>query len=89
MRVGGYLEHRWDAHLRHAAADLDRERRGAVSVAVPLGLVPRARRVADLQQGKRALAEEAFLQLITVHPNSPSAQDNLRLVRKQRAVNVI
>ena len=37
----------------------------------------------------QARAGRGGLQLITVHPNSPSAQDNLRLVRKQRAVNVI
>ena len=42
-----------------------------------------------LQQGKLALAEKAFLQLIAVHPNSPSAQGNLRLVREQRSLNVI
>ena len=41
------------------------------------------------RQGKLALAEEAFQQLITVHPNSPSAQENLLLVKERRAVNVI
>ena len=76
-----YLVGNTDASIEDIKRTLELEPRhfGALS---GLGLV-------YLQQGKLALAEEAFLQLITVHPNSPSAQDNLRLVRKQRAVNVI
>ena len=42
-----------------------------------------------LQQGKLALAEEAFEQLIAIHPNSTAAQRNLRRVRQQRKQNVI
>lgn len=76
-----YLVGNTDASIEDIKRALELEPRhfGALS---GLGLV-------YLQQGKLALAEEAFLQLITIHPNSPSAQDNLRLVREQRAVNVI
>tara|TARA_S200000501_G_C20568589_1_gene631905 strand:+ start:157 stop:726 length:570 start_codon:yes stop_codon:yes gene_type:complete len=76
-----YLVGNADASIEDIRRTLELEPRhfGALS---GLGLV-------YLQQGKLALAEEAFLQLIKVHPNSPSAQDNLRLVREQRAVNVI
>ena len=42
-----------------------------------------------LQQGKLALAEAAFERLIAIHPNSPAAQNNLRLVRERRAQSVI
>ena len=76
-----YLVGNTDASIGDIKRTLELEPRhfGALS---GLGLV-------YLQQGKLALAEEAFLQLITVHPNSHSAQVNLRLVREQRAVNVI
>ena len=76
-----YLVGNTDASIEDIKKALELEPRhfGALS---GLGLV-------YLQQGKLALAEEAFLQLIAVHPNSPSAQDNLRLVREQRAVNLI
>ena len=75
-----YLVGNTDASIKDIKRTLELEPRhfGALS---GLGLV-------YLQQGKLALAEEAFLQLITVHPNSPSAQDNLRLVREQRAANM-
>ena len=76
-----YLVGNTDASIEDIKKTLELEPRhfGALS---GLGLV-------YLQQGKLALAEEAFQQLITVHPNSPSAQENLRLVKEQRAVNVI
>lgn len=76
-----YLVGNTDASIEDIKRTLQLEPRhfGALS---GLGLV-------YLQQGKLALAEEAFQQLITVHPNSPSAQENLRLVKEQRAVNVI
>lgn len=76
-----YLVGNSDASIEDIKRTLELEPRhfGALS---GLGLV-------YLQQGKLALAEEAFQQLITVHPNSPSAQENLRLVKEQRAVNVI
>ena len=75
-----YLVGNTDASIKDIKRTLELEPRhfGALS---GLGLV-------YMQQGKLALAEEAFLQLITVHPNSPSAQDNLRLVREQRAANM-
>ena len=76
-----YLVGNTDASIEDIKKTLELEPRhfGALS---GLGLV-------YLQQGKLALAEEAFQQLIMVHPNSPSAQENLRLVKEQRAVNVI
>ena len=76
-----YLVGNTDASIEDIKRTLELEPRhfGALS---GLGLV-------YLQQGKLALAEEAFQQLIAVHPNSPSAQENLRLVKEQRAVNVI
>ena len=76
-----YLVGNTDASIEDIKRALELEPRhfGALS---GLGLV-------YLQQGKLALAEEAFQQLITVHPNSPSAQDSLRLVREQRAANII
>ncbi len=76
-----YLVGNTDASIEDIKRTLELEPRhfGALS---GLGLV-------YLQQGKLALAEKAFQRLITVHPNSPSAQENLRLVREQRAVNVI
>ena len=76
-----YLVGNTDASIEDIKRTLQLEPRhfGALS---GLGLV-------YLQQGKLALAEEAFQQLITLHPNSPSAQENLRLVTEQRAVNVI
>ena len=76
-----YLVGNNDASIEDIKRALELEPRhfGALS---GLGLV-------YLQQGKLALAEKAFLQLIAVHPNSPSAQDNLRLVREQRSLNVI
>ena len=76
-----YLVGNTDASIEDIKRALELEPRhfGALS---GLGLV-------YLQQGKLALAEEAFLELITVHPNSPSVQDNLRLVREQRTANVI
>ena len=76
-----YLVGNTDASIEDIKRTLELEPRhfGALS---GLGLV-------YLQQGKLTLAEEAFLQLLTVHPNSPSAQDSLRLLREQRAVNVI
>jgi Flp pilus assembly protein TadD len=76
-----YLVGNTDASIEDIKKTLELEPRhfGALS---GLGLV-------YLQQGKLALAEEAFQQLITVHPNSPSAQENLRLVKEQRTVNVI
>lgn len=42
-----------------------------------------------LQQGKLTQAKDAFEKLIAVHPNSPNAQENLRLVIEQIAVNII
>jgi tetratricopeptide (TPR) repeat protein len=42
-----------------------------------------------LQQGKLTEAKDAFEKLIAVHPNSPNAQENLRLVIEQIAVNII
>lgn len=76
-----YLVGNTDASIEDIKKTLELEPRhfGALS---GLGLV-------YLQQGKLELAEEAFLQLIAVHPNSPSAQNNLRLVREQRAINLI
>ena len=76
-----YLVGNTDASIEDIKRTLELEPRhfGALS---GLGLV-------YLQQGKLTLAEEAFLQLLTVHPNSPSAQESLRLLREQRAVNVI
>ena len=76
-----YLVGNTDASIEDIKRTLELEPRhfGALS---GLGLV-------YLQQGKLALAEKAFQRLITVHPNSPTAQENLRLVREQRAVNVI
>ncbi len=42
-----------------------------------------------LQREELAKAKQAFEDLIAVHPNSPSAQENLRFVTEQLLINVI
>ena len=76
-----YLVGNTDASIEDIKKTLELEPRhfGALS---GLGLV-------YLQQGKLALAEDAFGQIIAIHPNNTAAQENLRRVRLQRNQNVI
>ena len=76
-----YLVGNTDASVEDIKKTLELEPRhfGALS---GLGLV-------YLQQGKLALAEEAFEQLIAIHPNNTAAHGNLLRVRQQRKQNVI